>query len=208
MSDSLFRSATNYRVSPTGGPYCLHLCFFRVAASHLSRVSADDVYCTCLLPLQSWQQIKLFVGKLGRDSLQRRIAYFNIDRLQMDVALRVMELLAEFSNDDVYAVSECAAVFHTWVSGDLGAVAITVASVPRVRILNYVIFLPMVELNLRSGMRPGRLGDFQRPRFKSGGCARIEKNNRSPWLPIVFDLKFLPTPHRLLSSRDRAHPRS
>ena len=33
----------------------------------------------------------------------------------------------------------------------------------------------MVELNLRSGMRPGRPGDFQRTRFKSGGCARIEK---------------------------------
>ena len=60
-----------------------------------------------------------------------------------------------------------------------------------------------VELNLRSGMRPGRPGDFQRARFKSGECARIEKNNRSPWLPIVFDLKFSPTPDRLLSSRDR-----
>ena len=35
----------------------------------------------------------------------------------------------------------------------------------------------MVELNLRSGIRPGHPGDFQRTRFKSGGCARIEKNN-------------------------------
>ena len=34
----------------------------------------------------------------------------------------------------------------------------------------------LVELNLRSGMRPSRPGDFQRTRrFKSGGCARIEK---------------------------------
>ena len=35
--------------------------------------------------------------------------------------------------------------------------------------------LLLVELNLRSGMRSGRPGDFQRTRLKSGGCARIEK---------------------------------
>ena len=36
-----------------------------------------------------------------------------------------------------------------------------------------------------------------------GGCARIEKTIDHRGYRIVFNLKFLPTPDRLLSSRDR-----
>ena len=52
----------------------------------------------------------------------------------------------------------------------------------------------MVELNLRSGMRPGRPGDFQRTRFKSGKCARIEKaiDHRGYQLYSILNFRRLP----------------
>ena len=61
----------------------------------------------------------------------------------------------------------------------------------------------LVELNLRSGMRPVTRAIFNVLDLNRGN-AHASKIKGSRWLPIVglFDLKFSPTPNRLLLSRD------
>lgn len=78
----------------------------------------------CILPefsigfyiLQYWENVQALLGKIGKESIKRRIALFDIDTLELDIALGARKMLGNLLVDNVRQASIGAATFYVWVS--------------------------------------------------------------------------------------------
>lgn len=55
------------------------------------------------------------LGKIGKESIKRRIALFDIDTLELDIALGARKMLGNLLIDNVKQASAGAATFYVWV---------------------------------------------------------------------------------------------
>lgn len=55
------------------------------------------------------------LGKIGKESIKRRIALFDIDTLELDIALGARKMLGNLLIDNVNQASAGAATFYVWV---------------------------------------------------------------------------------------------
>ena len=58
----------------------------------------------------------VWIGKTGKESLQRRIEQFDITELDIVTALRAKGILAAYSDTEITGSSSVAAQFYKWVS--------------------------------------------------------------------------------------------
>ena len=92
-------------------------------------VIVDTMQCVLLLlgtPIQKlklWNDIRAAIGKIGKESLKRRISSFNItdckEKISAKMINRARLLNAKVDVARVSAVSQGAATFYAWCKGVL-----------------------------------------------------------------------------------------
>jgi hypothetical protein len=65
---------------------------------------------------QYWDNVQAILGKIGKESIKRRISLFDIDELELDIALGARKLLGNLLIGNVNQASIGAATFYVWVS--------------------------------------------------------------------------------------------
>ena len=78
-------------------------------------VPGDDV---STVVTQDWQNVRIWVGKTGKDGLKRRCLDYlkSPEKVVIKDGVRTRELLESLDLDDVRDVSAGAATFYVWVS--------------------------------------------------------------------------------------------
>jgi len=66
--------------------------------------------------LQDWRNVQVLIGKTGKESLKRRVSDFDVEKLGMNVALKVKEMLTNYQLNEIRDTSAGAATFYVWVS--------------------------------------------------------------------------------------------
>ncbi|XP_052081913.1 uncharacterized protein LOC127719716 isoform X2 [Mytilus californianus] len=64
-----------------------------------------------------WDNVQALLGKIGKESIKRRIALFDIDTLELDIALGARKMLGNLLIDNVKQASAGAATFYVWIMG-------------------------------------------------------------------------------------------
>ncbi|KAK3582815.1 hypothetical protein CHS0354_035754 [Potamilus streckersoni] len=66
---------------------------------------------------KNWNNVKALISKTGKISLKRRVTEFNIESLQLDVALGSKQILKGIQFETVCVTSSGAAAFFNWATG-------------------------------------------------------------------------------------------
>ncbi|XP_019625262.1 PREDICTED: aspartic and glutamic acid-rich protein-like [Branchiostoma belcheri] len=67
--------------------------------------------------LKSWQDVRLFIGKTGKENLKRRVQQCDIKKIPPEVARTAKKILSKFDLDQLRDVSAGAAAFFIWAQG-------------------------------------------------------------------------------------------
>ena len=66
--------------------------------------------------MQDWKNVQALIGKIGKESLKRRIQVLNVNKLKEDTVNRAKRLLEDIRLEDVVVISAGAATFYSWVN--------------------------------------------------------------------------------------------
>ncbi|XP_041377436.1 uncharacterized protein LOC121389855 [Gigantopelta aegis] len=66
---------------------------------------------------KDWIKVQALMGKTGKESLKRRLEDFNLDSVDLDIALGARDLLHGCTLDEIRIVSAGAATFFVWTKG-------------------------------------------------------------------------------------------
>lgn len=66
---------------------------------------------------EDWKNVQIALGKLGKDSIKRKIQELKVNDIPLDVALGARDLIRDFTLDQVRMVSAGGATFYIWVRG-------------------------------------------------------------------------------------------
>ncbi|XP_078597104.1 uncharacterized protein LOC144873535 [Branchiostoma floridae x Branchiostoma japonicum] len=67
--------------------------------------------------MKSWQEVRLFIGKTGKENLKRRVQQCDIKKIRPEVARTAKKILSKFDLDQLRDVSAGAAAFFIWAQG-------------------------------------------------------------------------------------------
>ncbi|KAI8511300.1 hypothetical protein Bbelb_104000 [Branchiostoma belcheri] len=67
--------------------------------------------------MKSWQEVRLFIGKTGKENLKRRVQQCDIKKIPPEVARTAKKILSKFDLDQLRDVSAGAAAFFIWAQG-------------------------------------------------------------------------------------------
>jgi hypothetical protein len=59
--------------------------------------------------------VQIALGKMGKESIKRKIQELKVDSIPIDVALGARDLIRDFTLDQVRMVSAGGATFYIWV---------------------------------------------------------------------------------------------
>ncbi|XP_062587909.1 uncharacterized protein LOC134249590 isoform X2 [Saccostrea cucullata] len=66
---------------------------------------------------EDWKNVQIALGKMGKESIKRKIQELKVDDIPLDVALGARDLIRDFTLDQVRMVSAGGATFYIWVRG-------------------------------------------------------------------------------------------
>lgn len=65
--------------------------------------------------VQEWREVQTLIGKTGKESLKRRVSEFDVDKLQLSLAMKVKDLLKNYNMNEIRDTSHGVATFYVWV---------------------------------------------------------------------------------------------
>nr|XP_022341994.1 uncharacterized protein LOC111135861 isoform X3 [Crassostrea virginica] len=66
---------------------------------------------------EDWRNVQIALGKMGKESIKRKIQELKVNDIPLDVALGARDLIRDFTLDQVRMVSAGGATFYIWVRG-------------------------------------------------------------------------------------------
>lgn len=87
--------------------------------SEQNNFKSNSLHRTFSLFLQDWKNVQIALGKLGKDSIKRKIQELKVNDIPLDVALGARDLIRDFTLDQVRMVSAGGATFYIWVCSQL-----------------------------------------------------------------------------------------
>lgn len=80
-------------------------------------VQTDKLYMIAQTHIfQDWEDIQILMGKIGKDSMLRRVRQFDTINVQPDTKYYVERSLEKHTETDVRLASAGAGTFYVWVS--------------------------------------------------------------------------------------------
>ena len=70
----------------------------------------------CSYFFKDWKNVQIILGKMGKESIKRKLQELKVEKIPLDVALGARDLIRDFTLDQVRMVSAGGATFYVWVS--------------------------------------------------------------------------------------------